>query len=171
MRELDDNLIGMGAVHMLDVSEVNKEVWISALSYLMFLKRKRNGDVKARGCADGRPQRGYLSKDKSSSPTLSIYALIALCLLDAIDNRKVVTCNILGAFLQADWPAAKDCFLNFENVMVDMICQIDPKYMKNVIYRGKKKFIYTKLTKAVYGTLLGAILFYEKLSKQLTETK
>jgi hypothetical protein len=41
MRELDDNLIGMGAVHMLDPSEVNKEVWMSALSYLMFLKRKR----------------------------------------------------------------------------------------------------------------------------------
>jgi hypothetical protein len=29
--------------------------------------------------------------------------------------------------------------------------------------------IYAKLTKAVYGTLLGAILFYEKLSKQLID--
>ena len=27
-----------------------------ALGYLMFLKRKRNGKIKARGCADGRPQ-------------------------------------------------------------------------------------------------------------------
>ena len=26
------------------------------LGYLMFLKRKRNGKIKARGCADGRPQ-------------------------------------------------------------------------------------------------------------------
>jgi hypothetical protein len=41
--------------------------------------------------------------------------------------------------------------------MVDMICHIDPKYKKNVIYRGKRKTIYAKLTKAVYGTLLGAI--------------
>ena len=89
--------------------------------------------------------------------------------MDAIDDRKVVTCDIPGAFLQADWPADKDCFLKFENVMVDMICHIDPKYKKNVIYRGKKKIIYAKLTKAVYGTLLGAILFYEKLSKQLIE--
>jgi hypothetical protein len=30
-------------------------------------------------------------------------------------------------------------------------------------------YIYTKLTKAVYGTLLGAILFYQKLSKQLVD--
>ena len=29
--------------------------------------------------------------------------------------------------------------------------------------------MYAKLTKAVYSTLLGAILFYKKLSKQLEE--
>jgi hypothetical protein len=57
MMELDDNLIGMGAVQMLEPNEVNKEVWCNVLSYLMFLKRKRDGTVKARGCADGRPQR------------------------------------------------------------------------------------------------------------------
>jgi hypothetical protein len=89
--------------------------------------------------------------------------------MDAIDDRKVVTCDIPGAFLQADWPADQDCFLKFENVMVDMICQIDPKYKSNVIHRGNKKFIFARLNKAVYGTLLGAILFYQKLSKQLTD--
>jgi hypothetical protein len=77
MKELDDNLIGMGAVRMLEPNEVNKEVWCDALSYLMFLKRKRDGTVKARGCADGQPQREYISKDDSSSPTVSIYALMA----------------------------------------------------------------------------------------------
>jgi hypothetical protein len=46
-----------------------------ALSYLMYLKRKRNGKVKARGCADGRKQRVYMTKDETSSPTVS------LCLL------------------------------------------------------------------------------------------
>ena len=28
-----------------------------ALQYLMFLKKKRNGKIKGRGCADGRKQR------------------------------------------------------------------------------------------------------------------
>jgi hypothetical protein len=102
MKELDDNLIGMGAVWMLNPSEVNKDVWSGALSYLMFLKRKRDSTVKARGCADGRPQREYISKDESSSPTVSIYALMASCLMHAINDRKVVTCDIPGAFLQAD---------------------------------------------------------------------
>jgi hypothetical protein len=169
MKELDDNLIGMRAVRMLKPNEVNKNVWSDALSYLMFLKRNRDGTIKARGCADGRPQREYITKDELSSPTVSIYALMASCLMDVIDDRKVVTCDIPGAFLHADWPADQDCYLKFENVMVDMICQIDPKYKSNVIYREKKKLIFARLNKAVYGTLLGAILFYQKLSKQLTD--
>jgi hypothetical protein len=140
MKDLDDNLIGMGAVRMLEPNEVNKDVWCEDLSYLMFLKRKRDGTVKARGYADGRPQCEYISKNDSSSPTVSIYALMASCLMDVIDERKVVTCDIPGAFLQADWPADQDCYLKFENVMVDMICQIDSKYDKNVIRRGNKKF-------------------------------
>jgi hypothetical protein len=168
MKELDDNLIGMGAVQMLEPNEVNKDVWCGALSYLMFLKRKPDGTVKARGCADGRPQREYISKDDSSSPTVSIYALMASCLMDAIDEQKGVTCDIPGAFLQADWPADQDCYLNFENVMVDMICQIDHKYNKNVIRRGSKKFIFAKLNSfhvmaPILAPLLG-VIFYGGIS-------
>jgi hypothetical protein len=170
VKELDDNLLGMGAVKMLNPPEVNKNIRYEALNYLMFLKRKRCGKIKARGCADGRPQREYISKDESSSPTVSIYALMTSCLLDAIEGRKVATCDIPGAFLQADWPADRDCYLKFEGAMVSMICDIDPKYKSNIVYgKNGRKFIYAKLTKAVYGTLLGAILFYEKLSKQLVE--
>ena len=32
----------------------------------------------------------------------------------------------------------------------------------------KRKFLYSRLIKAVYGRLLGAIIFYNKLSKHLT---
>jgi hypothetical protein len=128
VKELDDNLLGMGAVKMLKPSELSKTIRYDALNYLMFLKRKRCGKIKARGCADGRPQREYISKDESSSPTVSIYALMTSCLMDAIEGRRVATCDIPGAFLQADWPADRDCYLKFEGAMVSMICDIDPKY-------------------------------------------
>ena len=39
--ELSDNLVGMDAVDMLDKSWVTSDVYANALSYLMFLKRKR----------------------------------------------------------------------------------------------------------------------------------
>jgi hypothetical protein len=88
VKELDDNLLGMGAVKMLKPSEINKDIRYEALNYLMFLKRKRCGKIKARGYVDGRPQREYISKDESSSPTVYIYALMTSCLMDAIEGRK-----------------------------------------------------------------------------------
>jgi hypothetical protein len=160
----------MGAVRMLKPAKVYRKIRFEALNYLMFLKRKRCGKIKARGCADGRPQREYISKDESSSPTVSIYALMTSCLIDAIEGRKVATCDIPGAFLQANWSADRDCYLKFKGAMVSMICDIDSKYKKNVVHgKNGRKYMYAKLTKAVYGTLLGAILFYKKLSKQLTD--
>jgi len=44
----------------------------NALRYLMFLKEKREGTIKARGCADGSLQRIYTNKEDMSSPTVSI---------------------------------------------------------------------------------------------------
>ena len=89
--ELSNNLIGMNEVYMFDKKQIKKDVCISALSYLMFLERKRAGDVKARGCADGRPQREYISKEESSLPTVSIYALFISHAMAAMEGRKVVT--------------------------------------------------------------------------------
>ena len=55
--------------------------------------------------------------------------------------------------------------------MVNMIYEIDPLNHKNIIWRKycKQKFLYNRLIKEVYGTLLGAITFYNKLSKNLTD--
>ena len=54
-----------------------------ALNYLMYLKQKRCGRIKARGCADRRKQRVYKGKDKTSSPTVSTEALFLSCIIDA----------------------------------------------------------------------------------------
>jgi hypothetical protein len=54
--------------------------------------------------------------------------------------------------------------------MVSTICDIDSKYEKSIVYgRNGRNYVYAKLTKAVYGTLLGAILFYQKLSQKLID--
>jgi hypothetical protein len=54
VKELDENLIGRDVIRMLDPKSVTYDMFRMSLSYLMFLKRKRNGIIKARGCADGR---------------------------------------------------------------------------------------------------------------------
>ena len=171
IKELKDNLIRRGCLDMLDPHKVTSDIRNMALSYLMYLKRKRNGVIKGRGCADGRPQREYITKNESRSPTVSLYALMGSYVMDAIEGRKVVTVDIPGAFLQGDWPQHEHPgYIRFEGEMVDMICEIKPSYKSKIILSKNKrrKFMYGKLVKAVYGTFLVAIIFYQKLTKHLT---
>ena len=86
VKELRDNLIGRGCIDVLTEKETTWDMQKEALSYLMFLKQKRCGTLKARGCADGRPQREYITKEESSSPTVSLYALMGSCVMDAMDD-------------------------------------------------------------------------------------
>ena len=87
---------------MLSLKDLTWNIRKQGLGYLMFLKRKRSGKMKGRGCANGRLQREYITKEESSSPTVSLYALMGSCLMDAMDNRKVITVDIPGAFLQGE---------------------------------------------------------------------
>jgi len=168
LSELKDNLLGMDAVHMVKSKEIDKALTIDSLAYLMFLKRKRTGKIKAWGCVNGRPQRKYIGKEESNSPTVSLYSLMLTACIDSIENRKVVTADIPGVFLQSDWPEDRPQYLKFQGDMVNIMLEIDPP-LKGCIrtHKSGKKVMYGKLNKAVYGTLLAEILFYTKLSEFL----
>ena len=71
------------------------------LEYLMFIMEKRNGDLKARGCADGRKQRIYTGKEDSSSKTVMLESALVTGTIDAKEKRDVAIVDIPGAFLQA----------------------------------------------------------------------
>ena len=163
--KVNNNLVGRGCIAMLGKNEITQD---KGLSYLMFLKQKGIGKVKARACADGRPQKEYVSKGNSSSRTVSIYALMARCVMDAIEGRKIVTSDIPGASLQSDCPEDDDWYMRFEELIVDTLRQINPTCKKKRYLYGKlAKAVCGKLAKAVYGTLLERILSYNKQSKQL----
>merc|ERR1712127_855965 len=67
--------------------QLTKEERVRALKYLMYLKEKRDGKVKGRGCADGRPQRLYTNKIKTSSPTAALIAITLTCMIDPFKIR------------------------------------------------------------------------------------
>ena len=166
VKELSDNLLDRGAVEM--VLNPSKRIYQMSMLYLMFIKRKRTGLIKSRGCCDGRSQREYITKDESSSPTVATNALFAVCVLIAAQGRKTVVVDIPGAFLQSDYPSDKEGYIRFTGTMVDMILKIKPEYRRFVVKtRSGSKYLIGKLLKGVYGTLLGAILFYKKLKDYL----
>ena len=69
-----------------NIEEISFEENRTSLQYLMFLKQKRCGKIKGRGCADGIKQREYLNKGKTSAPTVVNESLMLVCLIDAMEH-------------------------------------------------------------------------------------
>ena len=68
---------------------------------------------KGRGYADRRKQRLYMTKDETSSLTVSTEALLVTCLINATEERDVATVHIPGAFMQSDMEG-EDTFMKIE---------------------------------------------------------
>jgi hypothetical protein len=149
-----------------------------ALRCLMFLKKKRCGTIKVRGCADGRSQQAHMTKEETSSPTVATTALVLTYVMDAAENRDVATCDIPGAFMQSDMKG-KDVMklegvmqsdmkgkvvMKLEGVMAELILKIDPKqHAKYLEKENGKDVMCVILAKALRGTLQAALLFWQNL--------
>ena len=139
-----------------------------ALGYLMFLKRKRSGKIKARGCADGRPQRAYIPQEDARAPTVSMEAVFMTAVIDAMENRTVAVVDIPGAFMQADMDPG--VYMHIDGAMAELLMEIDYDiYHPHMVMEKGKPVIYVELLKALYGTLRAACLFWETLSGKLQE--
>jgi len=137
-----------------------------ALGYLMFIKEKRCGTVKGRGCADGRKQRLYKTKEETSSPTVRTESLMLSCVIDAKEHRNVLTCDVPGAFMQVD--VDEIVHVRLEGPLAEQLTKVDPKlYTKYLVTERGKPVIYVQLQKALYGTLSAAMLFWKDLSGYL----
>ena len=165
-------LAELSQIHNLKVvdpknaNDLTREQKKAALEYLMFLKKKRCGRIKGRGCEDGRKQREYTSKEDASSPTVSIEALMLSCVIDAKEERDVATVDIPGAFMQADMDEL--VHMRLEGTMAELLVRLDPKlYRKYVQTVNGKSVLYVELKKALYGTMRAALLFWKLLTSKL----
>jgi hypothetical protein len=137
MKELRQ-LVIMKVMNGAKSHELTKEQKREALKYLMFLKEKRCGRIKGRGCADGRKQRLYKTKEETSSPTVSIEAVLFSCMIDAMEDCDVATLDIPGAFMQA--MIDEEVHIKFDGELIDLLCQVDPSLSKFVrIENGKNR--------------------------------
>jgi hypothetical protein len=138
----------------------------ASLQYLMFLTKKRCGQIKARGCADGRKQRETTSKELASAPTDAIESVMLSATINAMEGRDVATVDIPGAFMQAN--IEEVVHVKFEGEIAEMLVKMDPKlYRKYVKDENGKTVLYVELLKALYGTLQAALLFWKLLSGKL----
>jgi hypothetical protein len=149
-------------------SDLTQDHKTKALNYLIFLTEKRSCKIKGCGCADGHKQRLYKTRAETSSPTVTIESLILSCMIDAMENQDVATCDIPAAFMQAD--IDEEVHIKFEGELVDFLVSIDPSYKQCMLYeRGKKVVFYSLLNKALYKTVQESLLFWMRLSAFLIE--
>jgi hypothetical protein len=162
LKQLHDRAV----IEPVQASTLSREDKHKALAYLMFLKKKRTGKIKGRGCADGRKQREDLTKEEVSSPTVATESVMLSCTIDAHENRDVATVDVPGAFLQADMEDT--VYMRIDGAMAELLIRLDPElYNKFVEIKNGKKVLYLLLKKALYGTLKAALLFWKLLSSKL----
>ena len=115
----------------IDVKSMTKQQKSRALSYLMFLKEKRDGNIKGRGCANGQKQQLWMQKEQTSSPTVSNQALFLSCLIDAKERRDIATADVPGAFLQTK--SKGEVIIRLDQQMAVKLARINPKYAKDMV--------------------------------------
>jgi hypothetical protein len=161
LRQLDTRKV-LDPVHGRLLSKEDRKT----LNYLMFLKEKRTGIIKGRGCADGRKQQSLITKENASSPTVSLESLLLTCAIDAMERRYVAKTDIPGAFMHADMDEL--VHIRFEGTLAELLIRSNPSlYRKHVFIERGKPGLYAKLAKAIYGTLRAALLFWNNLTQTL----
>ena len=132
----------------------------------MFIKRKRCGTVKGRGCADGRKQRAYTDKEEATSPTIATEAVFLTAVIAALEGRDVAVVDVPGAFMQTDLDEL--VHVRFTGTMVDMLLEIDYEmYSPFITYEGKNKVLYVELLGSLWDIARLPIVLGEAL-RQIT---
>jgi hypothetical protein len=136
----------------------------------MFLGEKRDGTVEGRMVYNGKPTREWLSREDSASPTAALESIMLTAVIDAHEERDVMTCDIPNAFIQALMPKVKD---GDERVMIKiagMVVEPNPElYGPYVVYEKNRKVLYIQVMRAIYGILEATILWYKKFRGELEQ--
>jgi hypothetical protein len=143
------------------------------LSSLLFVIEKRDGRIKSRHCTNGSTQRDYISREETSSPTVSTESVILTAIIDAEEERDVMTADVPNAFIQTDLEDkdGERTIMKIRGILVDILCEMDPSYKSYVVYEHGQPVLYMHITRAIYGLLVSAMLFYRKFAKDLQENE
>ncbi len=103
-----------------------------------------------------------------TAPTVSSEAIFIQFTIFAHKRRDVASCDIPGAFLQADNPDF--VLMRLDGILAELMVKVAPKlYCKYITTNAKgKPVLYVQLEKAVYGMMKSALLFYQKWVADLT---
>ncbi len=115
-------------------------------------------------------QRGHVTKEELSSPTVSTKAVLLTLIVDAHKGRDVAVVNIPNAFIQTNVDDAKDhVIIHITEVIVDWLVKVLPKvYALYVVTNSKSvNSLLVECYNAIYGTMVAGLLYNRKFSSRL----
>lgn len=156
----------------IDVSKLTEGEKKKAMEALMFLSEKRDKRIKGRMVYNGKPTREWFNKEDAKSPTVAMESVFLTTVIDAKEQRDIMTADIPNAFIQTEMPELKNgeerVIMKITGVLVDLLVQISPEiYGPFVVYENNKKMLYVQVLHALYGMLVAALLWYKKLKNDL----
>ena len=146
-----------------------------AVEGMMLLAEKNSGEKKGRYVFKGSETREWLSREETSSPTASQEAIACTCVIDAKEDRDVMSADIPNAFIQTLMPEVKEgqerVTMKITGLLVDYMIELDPSYRNYVVMEKGKRVIYVVILRAIYGMLEASLLFYKKIRGDLEKIK
>ena len=154
------------------VQSMTDEERRKAVEALLFLTEKRDKTIKGRMVYNGKPTREWLSREESASPTVSLESIFLTSIIDAKEERDVMTTDIPNAFIHAQMPDVQDgkarVIMKITGVLVDLLVELAPEvYGPHVVYENGRKVLYVQVIRALYGMLVAALLWYQKFRADL----
>jgi hypothetical protein len=167
MKQLHDRVV----FEPISVEEMTPLERKRAMESLIFVTEKKDGRMKGRFCANGSTQREYIDRDEAASPTASTDSILITGVIDAKQQRDVMTADIPNAFVQTDIQAKEKgqrVIMKIRGPLVDLLLEISSEVYSNyVIYESKSKVLYVQMNKALYGMMISSKLYYQKFTKDI----
>ena len=71
---------------------------------LSYFTEKRSSEAKGRTLYNGKGSREWISKEDTASPAVGLQRLIPTMVIDAHENRDIMTSDVPNALIQAEMP-------------------------------------------------------------------
>ena len=164
-----DHLHQRGCFRPIDISSKTLEEKKRTQKRMMLLTEKNNDEktVKGRLVYDGSKTRDWVSREEAASPTVFMESISLTTVIDAKENRDVMTADIPNAFIQAHMPKLENgenrVIMKITGVLVDLLVKLAPDiYTSYVVFENGKKVLYVEVLRALYGMLVATLLWYKR---------
>ena len=160
---------GMDAVKPVHANTLTREQKRRSLKMLMFIKEKRYWRLKGRRCADDKNQRKNTHRKYKTLPTVTLESVLLTAMIYSSEGRDVAVTEIPGTYLHTEMD--EEFWVIFEGTLAELIVKVSPKLYSPYVTVDKRgrKVLYAKISKALYGFLRSALLFYRKLRSDLVK--